>query len=148
MKKKIQVVIEDEETNLITVSRGYAFNYLIQEKNARIPTKKQIKHIKMFEKIKKEREKLDEIKVQETQKKLEEISKISVYKKTGENKLIFGSLTEKEIIKWIITHTKISKDKIKITFNDVKTIGVKSINVNIKQDINHSLQVNIIPVNI
>lgn len=148
MKKKIQVVIEDKETHLITVSRGYAFNYLIQKKNARIPTKKQIKHIEMFQKVKKERKKINEIAIQETQKKLENIGKISIYKKMGDNQLIFGSVTDKEITKWIIEHTQINTNKVKIQIDDIKTIGVKNISLNIKQNATHSLKVNIIPVNI
>ena len=148
MKKKIQVIIDDKETNLITVSRGYAFNYLIRKKNARIPTKKQIKHIQMFQEVKQERNKINEIKIQETKKQLENIGKISVYKKAGDNGLIFGSITDKEITKWIVEHTKINTDKIKIKIDEIKTIGVQNIDISIKQNITQSLPVNIIPINI
>ena len=148
MKKKIQVIVDDKETNLLTVSRGYAVNYLIKQTNARIPTKKQIKHVEMFQNIKREKKKIGEIKIKETQKKLGEIGKISVYKKTGDNKVIFGSLTDKEISRWIIKHTQIDTEKIKIQINDIKTIGIKEISVNIKQNEAQNLQVNIIPINI
>lgn len=148
MKKKIQIVVEDKETNLITVSRGYAFNYLMRKRNARIPTKKQIKHIEMFQQIKQEKNKINEIKIQETKKQLENIGKISIYKKTGDNGLIFGSITDKEITRWIIEHTKINTDKLKIKIDEIKTIGVQNVNINIKQNITQSLQVNIIPINI
>ncbi len=148
MKKKIQIILENKESELISVSRGYAFNYLIPKKNAKIPTKKQIKHIEMFQEIKRKREKINELKIQETQKKLQGIHKISIYKKMGENKLIFGSVTEKEIIKWMIEHTKINTEKVKIKISDIKTIGLQNINVSIKQNISQDLQINIIPVNI
>nr|YP_009399389.1 ribosomal protein L9 [Kapraunia schneideri]ARW68995.1 ribosomal protein L9 [Kapraunia schneideri] len=148
MKKKIQLISKNQNNNLISVSRGYAFNYLIPTQKAEIPTKKQIKHMEMFQAIQKEKEKTQTKKLKETQEKLQSIGKISLYKKTGENKIIFGSVTDKDINQWITKNTNINTNKIKIKINNIKKIGKDELIVQLKQETLEKLQVNIIPINI
>ena len=148
MKKKIQLISKDQNNNLISVSRGYAFNYLIPTQKAEIPTQKQIKHIEMFQLIKKEKEKIQAKKLKETQEQLKRIRKISLYKKTGENKIIFGSVTDKDVNQWITNNTNININKIKIKINNIKKIGKNEVIVQLKQETLEKLQVNIIPINI
>nr|YP_009394426.1 ribosomal protein L9 [Leptosiphonia brodiei]ARW62988.1 ribosomal protein L9 [Leptosiphonia brodiei] len=148
MKKKIQIILNNETESLVSVSRGYAFNYLIPKGKATIPTKKKIKHLKMFHRINKEKQKIDEIRIKTVSKNLEEINKISIRKKRGESNLIFGSITDKEILKWLLQHTNLQIVKNQIKINNMKTIGKTNFNINLKENLNKELQLNIIPANI
>lgn len=148
MKKKIQIILTNETESLVSVSRGYAFNYLIPTGKATIPTRKKIKHLKMFQLINKEKQKIDEIRIKTVSKNLEEINKISICKKTGENNLIFGSITDKEILKWLVQNTNLQILKSQVKINNIKEIGKANFHINLKQNLNQELQLNIIPANI
>nr|YP_009394841.1 ribosomal protein L9 [Polysiphonia elongata]ARW63403.1 ribosomal protein L9 [Polysiphonia elongata] len=148
MKKKVQIIIKDEKEYIVNVSRGYAFNYLIPQGKAIIPTKKKMRQIEMFQTINKEKQKINEIKIKKVRERLKEINKISIYKKSGENNLIFGSITEKEVSKWITKHTNLKIDKGQVKIPNIKKVGIENININIKNNIDEKLQINIIPANI
>nr|YP_010619937.1 Ribosomal protein L9 [Symphyocladia marchantioides]WAX03950.1 Ribosomal protein L9 [Symphyocladia marchantioides] len=154
MKKKVNVIFikdnlkQGKKGVLINVARGYAFNYLIPGKIAEIATPKKIKHIQMFAKIKIQQKEANQIETQLMQNNIKKINKISVYKKRGENNLIFGSVTEKEIIKWINKHTSLSINKIKIQVVDTKLIGIEDIKIQINPKIQVNIPVYIIPTNI
>nr|YP_009393401.1 ribosomal protein L9 [Symphyocladiella dendroidea]ARW61963.1 ribosomal protein L9 [Symphyocladiella dendroidea] len=154
MKKKVDVILIKDDLKqgkkgvLVHVTRGYAFNYLIPSKIAEIATPKKIKQIQMFENIKIQQIEANQIETQLLQNNIEKINKISIYKKRGENNLIFGSVTEKEIIKWIKQYTNLSINKIKIQTVDTKSIGIKDIKININTKIQINIPIYIIPTNI
>lgn len=154
MKKKIQVIITSDKINkseqgsISNVTRGYAFNYLIPNQYAQIPSKKRIKHIQMFNKIKNTRKKIQDTKTELFEKRIDQIEKISIYKKTGENYLIFGSAGEKDIIKWVSLNTNLKLQKTKIEIPENKSAGKIRTSLEIKKDKNIGLQTNIIPINI
>lgn len=148
MKKKVQVILKDEKEYLVNVSKGYAFNYLIPRGKATIPTKKKMKQLEMFQKIKKEKQQNNELKIKKVRNRLQEVNKISIYKKLGENNLIFGSITEKEISKWITTHAGLKIDKGQIKIPNINQIGINNININVQHNVEEKLQINIIPANI
>nr|ARW65056.1 ribosomal protein L9 [Polysiphonia sertularioides] len=154
MKKKINVLITsdniDNTTNglISNVKRGYAFNYLIPNQYAEIPTKKRLKHIKMFRDIEKKQIMVQETKIKVLQERVKKMEKISIYRKIGDNYLIFGSIGEKDIKKWINYNTNIKLQKNKVTINENRSAGHAEIFIEIKQDQNIKLKVNIIPINI
>nr|YP_009395464.1 ribosomal protein L9 [Polysiphonia infestans]ARW64444.1 ribosomal protein L9 [Polysiphonia infestans] len=148
MKRKIQIIIREKNEYLISVARGHAFNYLIPKKNAQIPTKKRIKHLEMFQEIRTNKSEVNKVKIQKMINEVEKINKISIYKKRGGNQLIFGSITEKEISTWILTHTNLQIERSQINISEIKKTGIKDLTINIKKNISKKLQINIIPVNI
>nr|YP_009396686.1 ribosomal protein L9 [Vertebrata australis]ARW65872.1 ribosomal protein L9 [Vertebrata australis] len=154
MKRKIKLIVTSNNINknpkgsIINVSRGYAFNYLIPKKDAEIGTKKKIKHITMFESIKKKKQEIGEKRIQEITQKIKKISKISLYKKIGENNLIFGSVTEKDILKWIELHTNLAINKEQIKLPDIKTIGKMDAKIQLRQNLSENIQINVLPINI
>nr|YP_009394006.1 ribosomal protein L9 [Polysiphonia sertularioides]ARW62568.1 ribosomal protein L9 [Polysiphonia sertularioides] len=154
MKKKIKLIIKNSDRqinnreSLISVSRGYAINYLIPQKKAKLPTKKQIQHLKMFERIRKTKEAKNERQVSLLQQKIEFIHKISLYRKIGKNNLIFGSISEKDIMEWINRNTSIEKEKIQIQITNAKKTGIINGTIETRNDIVHKIQINIIPINI
>nr|YP_010619160.1 Ribosomal protein L9 [Pterosiphonia complanata]WAX03173.1 Ribosomal protein L9 [Pterosiphonia complanata] len=154
MKKKVDIILakdnckQGKKGSLISVNHGYAFNYLIPNKIAEIATSKRIKHMKMLKNIKIKQKEVNQIKNELLQHNIEKIEKISVYKKKGENNLIFGNITEKEITKWINKYTKLSINKIEIKIIETKLIGIRKINIQVNPKITINIPIYIIPTNI
>ena len=154
MKKKIKVLITSnnihkaEQGSITNVTRGYAFNYLIPNKYAEIPSKRKLKHIQMFNEIKNQKNKVQETKLYMLEKKIGQVEKISIYRKIGENFLIFGSITERDINQWVSSNTNLKLHKNRITLEENKSAGKREIYIEIKQNKNIILQMNIIPINI
>nr|YP_009395871.1 ribosomal protein L9 [Herposiphonia versicolor]ARW64851.1 ribosomal protein L9 [Herposiphonia versicolor] len=154
MKKRIEVILLQDKIkkakkgSIISVTRGYAFNYLIPNNIAEIATKKKIKHINKIENIFKDQEKAHEVKIQLLKKNIEKVRVISIHKKKGENNSIFGNITEREITKWITTYTKLIIQRIKIKDLNIKMIGKGEIEIEINQKIDVRLPIHIVPTNI
>nr|WGH13012.1 ribosomal protein L9 [Echinothamnion sp.] len=154
MKKKVDVILikndlqKGKQGSIINVTRGYAFNYLIPNKMAEIATKAKIKHINMFKNIKTKKQEDNQIETTLLKNKIEKINSITIYKKTGENGLIFGSITEKEIIQWINNYTSILINKIQIKNLEAKLIGIKNITIQINPKVKISISLKIVPTNI
>nr|YP_009398334.1 ribosomal protein L9 [Thaumatella adunca]ARW67520.1 ribosomal protein L9 [Thaumatella adunca] len=154
MTRKINVILikdnhkKGNKGNIINVSCGYAFNYLIPNKIAELATTKKIKHIKMFEEIKRKNKEANDMANKLVKEKIDNIKKISIYKKKGENNFIFGTITEKDIINWLEKNTtlKINKNQIKIP--EIKEIGINYIEIQITSKITSQVILNIIPINI
>nr|YP_010850510.1 ribosomal protein L9 [Lophurella caespitosa]WGH13210.1 ribosomal protein L9 [Lophurella caespitosa] len=154
MKKKVDVIIiknnltTGKKGSVINVARGYAFNYLIPNEIAEIATNKKIKHIQMFENIAIEQKETSNTKIQLLKNNIERVGSISIYKKKGENNLIFGSITEKDITKWINKYTNLLINKIQIKTLDIKLVGITHIKIQVNLKINISIPLKIIPINI
>lgn len=154
MKKKINVIIRKSQLNntkkgsIISVSRGYALNYLIPNQIAEIATKGSIKQLEMFQNINSKREKLRSINESIAEKNIKKIKKVCMYKKKGEKNLIFGSVTEKEIKNWINKYSNINMNKVQIKINESKHIGISDIEIMINSQIKAIIQLQLIPINI
>nr|WGH13804.1 ribosomal protein L9 [Lophurella pseudocorticata] len=154
MKKKVDVILIKNNLTIgkkgliINVARGYAFNYLIPNKIAEIATNKKIKHIHMFENIAIQQKETNNIEIKLLKNNIQKIDSISIYKKKGENNLIFGSITEKDITKWINKYTNLLISKIQIKTLDIKLIGITDIKIQINPKVNISIPLKIIPTNI
>nr|YP_009395040.1 ribosomal protein L9 [Polysiphonia stricta]ARW63602.1 ribosomal protein L9 [Polysiphonia stricta] len=154
MKKKINLIVTKDNLHnltkgsLINVSRGYAFNYLIPNQIAEIASQGKIKHIQMFQEINKKKKEERNINEALLEKNIKKIKKISIYKKKGENNLIFGSVTEKDIIKWITKYTNLKINKTQIKIIEAKSIGTSYIEINVNTKINTQIALELIPMNI
>nr|YP_009397318.1 ribosomal protein L9 [Thuretia quercifolia]ARW66504.1 ribosomal protein L9 [Thuretia quercifolia] len=154
MRKKIKIILKEDYLNIgkkntiDNVSKGYAFNFLIPNNIAEIATKNKIKHLKMFDSIKQKQIEDNKTRAEKLQKTFILIKKINLLKKAGENKLIFGSINEKEVINIILKQTNIKLDKKQIKIPSIKQIGVFSIEINLFYSIYCKLKLNIIPANI
>nr|ARW68788.1 ribosomal protein L9 [Palisada sp.] len=154
MKKKIQVIIKNsnfqqqKKGTIINVFPGYAFNYLIPNGIVAVATKNQIKHYQMFLDIEKKKQEENSIQTEKIKNKIEKISKITVYRKQGDNKLIFGSIKEKDIIKWISRYCNLQIDKKQIKVDNINNIEINGIKIHIKQNIIVTVKLCIIPCSI
>jgi len=130
-----------QEWDLITVKAGYARNYLLPQKKAKMATPDLIKRA---EKIQEERVK----KVQEMAKNAKAIADqlkgatLTFKKKAKEDKL-YGSITEKMLIDALIKEQKVEITKDMLVIKDpIKTTGDHQITLNLAEGV--SLKVKII----
>lgn len=151
MKKNTTVIIKQNNSklgdrgNIIKITHGYAFNYLIPNNLVELATKGKLKHAQMLKKIKTQRLEELEIQAKSIKENLEQISKISIKKKVGENQQIFGSVNEKEIITAIFNFTGQKLEKKQIYIPDIKKIGIYSIQIHILYDISVTIKLQILP---
>nr|YP_010850906.1 ribosomal protein L9 [Lophurella mutabilis]WGH13606.1 ribosomal protein L9 [Lophurella mutabilis] len=154
MNKKVDVILiknnltTGKKGSVINVARGYAFNYLIPNKIAEIATNKKIKHIQMFENIAIKQKETSNIEINLLKDNIQKVDRISIYKKKGESNLIFGSITEKDITKWINKYTNLLINKIQVKTLDIKLIGITHIKIQINPKLTISIPLKIIPTNI
>nr|YP_009654450.1 ribosomal protein L9 [Pleurostichidium falkenbergii]QCH39737.1 ribosomal protein L9 [Pleurostichidium falkenbergii] len=154
MKKKVSVILKQDnkrkrETQcIVNVARGYAFNYLIPNELAELATAKKVQHIKMFESIKTKKKEQNEIELQLIDNNIKKIKKISIYKKGGENNSIFGSITEKDIVKWISKYTNLFIHKLKLEILETKFTGIKYVKIQVHNKNTINIPLYIIPTNI
>lgn len=141
---KIKVVLLKDITGLgkansvVSVTRGYAINYLIPHKLAYILSSQRIE--KFTDRVK-ANEEAKKTRAEEEKQTLE--SKQLIFKvKAGESGTLFGSVTSSEISKKIKEIFGINIDKKKILLKTpIKKVGKYTIPVKLHKDINASLNV-------
>lgn len=154
MKKTICILLKKNHLKLGSkgsiknVARGYALNYLLPQNLAEIPTKKKIRHMQMFEEIKNKKTEANKKISYQVQKRLNNITTINLTRKKGEKNLIFGSISEKDIIYCIHKQTGIKLDKKQINISSIKQLGSFEIKINILDNMYSKIQLNILPNNI
>jgi large subunit ribosomal protein L9 len=129
----------------VTVSDGYARNFLLKNKKALWANKK---NIELFEKQKTEINKKNEIE----KEKAKEISKIihdtelDIQKEAMENGQLYGSINIKEIIALIKLHknVEVSAEKIEIK-GQIKTTGISKVYINLHADVQAVINLNVKP---
>nr|WMP12346.1 50S ribosomal protein L9 [Laurencia verruciformis] len=153
MKKKVQVIVKnnnfkkEHKGKVISVFRGYAFNYLIPNGIVSLATKNQIKHYQMFSEIAKREKEANSIATGKIKTRVEQIPKITIYKKIGDNKLMFGSVKEKNIINWIYKYANIKFEKKQIQIHNIDNANISLVKIQIKQNIVVTVKLCIIPYN-
>jgi len=154
MKQDIPIIIKKNIPNLgepgtITKARlGYVLNYLLPKGIVDIATPGKIKHINMLKQIQLNQLKDLENQAYKTKNHLEQIPKISIKKKVGDQKHIFGSVSEKDIINYIFNITGETLDKKQITIPIIKEVGIYTIDIKIIENIHVKLKLQILPDNI
>jgi large subunit ribosomal protein L9 len=129
----------------VTVSDGYARNFLLKNKKALLANKK---NIELFENQKTEINKKNEIE----KEKAKEISKIihdtelDIQKEAMENGQLYGSINIKEIIALIKLqkNVEVSAEKIEIK-GQIKTTGISKVYINLHADVQAVIKLNVKP---
>ena len=129
----------------VTVSDGYARNFLLKNNKALLANKK---NIELFEKQKTEINKKNEIE----KEKAKEISKIihdtelDIQKEAMENGQLYGSINIKEIIALIKLqkNVEVSAEKIEIK-GQIKTTGISKVYINLHADVQAVINLNVKP---
>ncbi len=113
----------------VSVKPGYARNFLFPNKMALRENKKNIAY---YEKIKEEMLRNEEIKLQESKKLIEDIKKIKIFfnKEADEKDQLYGSISKKEILDFLMNKDiKVKSDDL-IIKNPIKSIGEHEIEIN------------------
>lgn len=133
MKVKVVLLADikgvGKKGDIVEVSRGYADNYLLPKKLARIATEDVIKTIKELEEVKKRKLEKERQRALNLASKLKE-TRLVIKKKAGESGKLFGSITPKEIADALKSATGESIDKKSIVIDvPIKTLGEFKITV-------------------
>lgn len=125
------------------VSDGYARNFLLPKKMAKIADNQAVKELK-------EQNKSAEIKAQkeyeeavELGNKMKEMN-IEIYSKAGEGGRLFGSITSKEIAEQLKKQKNITVDKRKILLNEpIKVLGSTFVEIKIHHKVIAKIRVDV-----
>ena len=126
----------------VSVKPGYARNFLFPNKMALRENKKNMEY---YEKIKKDIEKNEEMKLNEAKKLIVDLKKIKIIfnKEADEKDQLYGSISKKEIIDYLSDkNLKIKSDDLLIK-NQIKSIGEHTIEINPYEDITESISITV-----
>nr|QCI05118.1 ribosomal protein L9 [Centroceras clavulatum] len=154
MQKYITVIVKKTHKQLgkkgkiLKLAPGYIFNYLIPNDLVEIPTKGKLKHFAMFNSIEDRKKQTLILQAKNIKEKIEMIKKISITKKIGDKRQIFGSINEKEIINEIYKQTNQIIEKKYIEIPLIKTIGLFSLPIKLLNQQEFNLIIQVLPCNI
>ncbi|WP_314347564.1 50S ribosomal protein L9 [Fusobacterium massiliense] len=145
---KIQVILLEDvagqgrKGEIVSVSDGYAHNFLLKNKKAVLATAEELQKIenrkkKEAKKHEEERQKAIEV------KKILEGKVLTISVKSGENGKLFGAITSKEISSQIKEELNLDIDKKKIEAN-IKSLGTDEVSIKLFADVKAILKVNIV----
>lgn len=124
---KVQVILTEDvagqgrKGQIVTVSDGYAHNFLIKNKKGILATEEELKKMESRKKKEAQRAEDDRLKAVEVKKALES-AKVVLGVKTGENGKLFGAITNKEVSIGIKETFNLDIDRKKIECN-IKALG-------------------------
>ena len=128
--------------DIIDVSDGYAYNFLIPKGMAVLATKE----VLLEKKSKDDAEsyhKEQEIEKKNVLAKFLNGKSITLYRKSGENGKLFGSITTKELANAIESTYNIYIDKRNLNVPEIKNFGSYEIKVNLGMDVSAYMTVNV-----
>ena len=145
---KIQVILLEDvagqgrKGEIVSVSDGYAHNFLLKNKKAVLATAEELQKIenrkkKEAKKHEEERQKAIEV------KKILEGKVLTISVKSGENGKLFGAITSKEISSQIKEELNLDIAKKKIEAN-IKSLGTDEVSIKLFADVKAILKVNIV----
>lgn len=124
---KVQVILTQDvagqgrKGDIVSVSDGYAHNFLIKNNKGIMATPEELKKIENRKKKEEKRQQEEKIKSEELKKVLE-AKKVEISVKTGENGKLFGAITNKEVSAAIEQTFGVTIDRKKIECN-IKSLG-------------------------
>ena len=124
----------------VSVKPGYARNYLFPNNMA---LRENRKNAEYYEKIKDDMKKNEEIKFNEAKKLIDEIKKLKIIfnKEADEKDQLYGSISKKEILDFLLSNNiKIKSDDL-IIRQPIKSLGEHDIEINPYVDISHVCKV-------
>lgn len=142
---KIQVILTEDvagqgrKGDIVSVSEGYAKNFLIKNKKGVMATADELKKIENKKKREEKKAQEEKAKAQDLKKVLEE-KKIQILAKIGDNGKLFGAITNKEISSEIEKVFGVTIDRKKIECN-LKSLGEHKVVVKLHTDVKADLTV-------
>ena len=127
---------------LVTVSDGYARNFLFPRNLAAEANAQAMSELKNKEQAEKYRIETETAAAKADAAKIEGKT-IKIVAKAGQNGKLFGSVTAKEIAAQIKADFNVELDKRKIDVNDIKNFGTFSANARLNHGVTESFFVNV-----
>lgn len=127
---------------LVTVSDGYARNFLLPRNFAMIADAQAMNELKNKEESVKYHKEMDKKAAEEAAKVLNGKT-VVVHAKAGQNGKLFGSVTTKEVSEAIQKDMNVTVDKRKISMKDIKAFGVFTAEIKLLQGITASVNVEV-----
>ena len=124
----------------VTVKAGYARNYLFPNQMALRESKKNIEY---YENIKDEIKKNEDLKLNDSKIIIEKIRKIKITfnKEADEKDQLYGSISKKEIIDYLLSNDiKVKSDDL-IIRSQIKSIGEHKVEVSPYEGINEEISI-------
>lgn len=124
---KLQVILTQDvagqgrKGDIVSVSDGYAHNFLIKNNKGILATPGELKKIENRKKKEEKRQQEEKVKSEEL-KKVIEAKKVEIAVKTGENGKLFGAITNKEVAAALEQTFGLKIDRKKIECN-IKSLG-------------------------
>lgn len=129
------------EGDLVTVSDGYARNYLLPRGLAVEATGGNLKAWQEEQKVKEERHDREEDEARALAQKIQD-KKVKLTVKVGDGERLFGSVTTKDIAMAVNKQLKVKLDRKKIELGEpLKTIGTHSVKVKLFPKVEAQIQV-------
>ena len=150
-KKNIQLILNQtinhlgQAGDLITVTPGYARNYLLPHNIAEPITLGRMKYLKILEA---KNLKIKEAKIREMTKmksEVEKINKFSLKRKVSDNDNIFGSVTDKDIVQMLKEMTGTLLDKSQIKVPEIKAIGIYTVEIELLENLQVEIKLQVLP---
>ncbi len=150
-KRNVQIMLTKDVSkvgklgDLVKVAPGYARNYLMPQGLAVLATPGVIKEAERRKA--KEQQRLLELR-QAAERQRDALTTIGGYiikKKTGENNVIFGSVTAPEVAELIKARTDQEVDRRDITVPDIKTIGTYDVTIKLHSEITATIKLQVLP---
>lgn len=150
-KRNVQIMLTKDVSkvgklgDLVKVAPGYARNYLMPQGLAVLATPGVIKEVERRKA--KERQRLLELRqaAERQRDALVTIGGYTIKKKTGENNVIFGSVTAPEVADLIKARTGQEVDRRDITVPDIKTIGTYDVTIKLHSEITATIKLQVLP---
>ena len=134
---------QGKKGELVTVSDGYARNFLFPRKLAQEATADNVNTMRMNDKAKREKEQRAREEAAELSARLRELT-LTVWAKGGGAGRLFGSVTSQEIADALKEQEQIELDKRKIMIDEpIKTVGLYTVKVKLGFEINAPLKVEV-----
>ena len=142
---KLQVILTQDvagqgrKGDIVSVSDGYAHNFLIKNNKGIIATPEELKKIENRKKKEEKRQQEEKVKSEEL-KKVIEAKKVEIAVKTGENGKLFGAITNKEVSAALEQTFGIKIDRKKIDCN-IKSLGEHIAVIKLHRDVKAEVKI-------
>ena len=132
---------QGKKNDVIEVSDGYAKNFLIARKLAKVADAQALNDVKIKEEARLYRIEVEKKEARELAKKLETIQ-VKIPASCGADSKLYGSVTSKDIAEHLRADHKIDIDKRKIVMNDpIKSFGAYKVEVKLYPEITGTIHV-------